>query len=270
MTSQYSFTHKNTTTTYTITGNGAAVVLLHGFAEDGNVWYQQVAFLQNHYKIIVPDLPGSGKSEMLTGDNVSIEDYADCVYALLQKENVEKCVMIGHSMGGYITLAFTKKYPQLLSAFGFVHSSAFADSEEKKATRKKGIETMKEYGAYAFIKNTTGNLFGAKYKQEHPEKVIALIEAGKQFTSEALQQYYTAMMSRPDTTDVLRSSEVPVLFIIGTQDVAAPMQDVLKQVHLPVQAYIKIIENVGHMGMWEATEIVNNTLLTFIDTTSNF
>src|SRR5438094_5666134 len=100
------FLWQNTEIFYKVTGEGHPVVLLHGFAEDSNVWNEQVGFLQQYCRLIIPDLPGSGKSGVLQKDNVTIGDYAIFVNALLQSENIDKCILLGHSMGGYITLAF--------------------------------------------------------------------------------------------------------------------------------------------------------------------
>lgn len=249
---------------YKVIGQGQPVVLLHGFAEDSNIWQEQVNFLQDHCQLILPDLPGSGKSVMMQKENITIEDYAECINALLDNEGIDKCILLGHSMGGYITLAFAEMFADKLQAFGFVHSSAFADSEEKKQVRKKGIRMMEEHGVYSFIKSTAPNLFSQHFKDVHPEKIAALIENGKNFTSQSLIQYYTAMMNRPDRTAVLKQSKVPVLFIIGTEDAAAPLEDLLKQIYLPAISYIHIINGVGHMGMWEKADEVNDYLLAFI------
>ena len=161
-------------------------------------------------------------------------------------------------------LSFAEKHPEFLLGFGFVHSTAYPDSEEKKGVRQRAIGTMQEYGSAAFVRSTTPNTFGVTYKKEHPEEVEALIEGGKRFTVEALLQYYTAMMNRPDRTSVLANSSVPVLFIIGLEDVAAPASDVLKQVSLPDVAHVHTLPGVGHMGMWEAADKVNEYLLKFI------
>lgn len=249
---------------YTVAGYGPPLVLLHGFAEDGTVWNEQLNFLKEHCMLIIPDLPGSGKSSLLRKQSVAIEDYAACISALLQAENIDRCIFLGHSMGGYVTLAFAELYADKLAGFGFVHSTAFADDEDKKNSRRKGIKLIDEYGAYAFIKNSTPNLFTNHYKHEHGDKVAGLVEQGKNFRKEALIQYYTAMMNRPNRTDVLQKSEVPVLFIAGSDDVAAPLDDLLKQVHLPKISFIHIIDGVGHMGMWEKPEQVNSFILEFL------
>lgn len=261
-----SFSYKESKIFYRIEGEGSVVVLIHGFAEDGRIWNRQVDVLKERFKLVIPDLPGSGKSELLNyKEEISVDDYADCIYALLQEETMDKCVLLGHSMGGYITLAFAEKFPYLLSGFGFVHSTAFADSQEKKLSRKRGIEMMEQYGVFPFVKNTTPNLFAAKFKAEHPEEIDELIKRGSDFTKQSLQQYYRAMMNRPDRTEVLRNAKVPVLFIIGTEDVAVPMPDVLQQTNLPETAYVKVIENVAHMSMWEATGELNKYLFHFVE-----
>jgi pimeloyl-ACP methyl ester carboxylesterase len=258
------FDYKNSNISYEVLGSGQPVVLLHGFGESGSIWNKQDEVLQKHCKLIIPDIPGSGNSAMLQAENVSMEDYADCINALLDEEKIETCIMLGHSMGGYITLAYAEEYANRLKAFGLVHSTAFADSEEKKATRKKGIELIQQYGGFSFLKNTTPNLFADAFKKEHPDEVSSLIEEGKSFRDEALIQYYAAMMNRPDKTEVLKQSKVPVLFIVGTEDVAAPLNDLLQQVHLPEQSHFHLIEGVGHMSMLEAPEQLNKYLLDFI------
>lgn len=257
----------NASIIYYSIGEGAPVVLLHGFGEDAEIWDKQVAALKDHCRLIVPHLPGSGESTF-SNDHIngadSIEYYADAVYALLQHEQLSNCIMLGHSMGGYITLAFAEKYGSMLKGFGLIHSTAFADTEDKKQNRLKGIAMMQEYGGYAFLKNTTPNLFATKFKAANADKVEELIEKGKTFTTKALQLYYTAMMDRTDRTQVLKDSEAPVLFVIGTEDVAAPMEDVLKQTHLSKTSFIHILEDTGHMGMWENAEKVNGAILEFI------
>lgn len=269
------FTYHGSKIHYQVYGNGHPVVLLHGFGEDSHIWDEQIPILQDHCQLIIPDLPGSGRSEILSresevgsleldGRSISIDDYADCMFHLLQFENLSKVYLLGHSMGGYITLAFAEKYPELLSGFGLVHSTAFADSTEKKENRDRGIQLIDQYGPHPFLKNTIPNLFGKQFKQDHPEKVEALIRAAEHFTGESLIQYLTAMKNRPDRTAVLLSNRLPVLFVIGTEDIAAPLEDLLQQINLPKFPHIHIMQNTGHMGMWENTLEMNSIMLDFI------
>jgi pimeloyl-ACP methyl ester carboxylesterase len=262
---QKNFEYKSSIIHYSIQGTGQPVVLLHGFGEDSSIWQVQANFLSDHFQIIAPDLPGSGNSSFLEKEGASIKDYATILFALLEEEKIGQCILLGHSMGGYITLAFAEMYPEKLMAFGLINSTAFADSEEKKASRVQGIKMIEGHGAFAFLKTAIPTLFSTGFKNEHADKVSALIEKGKQFSNEALVQYYTAMMNRPDTTSVLEKSEVPVLFIIGTEDNAAPLNDLLKQVHLPKNAQIHILDGVGHMSMIEVPEKLNKHLLEFLE-----
>lgn len=261
------FVYQNSKIYYTDIGCGNIVVLLHGFGEDASIWKQQAQFLSKKYRVIVPEIPGTGNSEMLDKTSVSINDYAICLFNLIEyidKKNEHSIILLGHSMGGYITLAFANLFPQKLKAFGLIHSTAFADDEAKKQVRIRGIEMMKEYGAYSFLKNTIPNLFASEFKEENSHQIEALIENSKTFKVAALEQYYTAMMNRLDATNVLKQSSVPILFLMGTDDVAAPLNDVLQQCHLPTQSHLSILQNVGHMGMLESIDTTNNIIDCFI------
>jgi pimeloyl-ACP methyl ester carboxylesterase len=247
---------------YRSTGSGDPVMLVHGFGEDGNVWDKQVEFLKSKYHLIVPDLPGSGKSEMI--NDMSMEGIAEVLHSIIHEENIDKCTVIGHSMGGYITLALVESYWNHVNAFGLFHSSAFPDTEEKKQTRKKGIEFIKQHGAFEFLKTSTPNLFSPNSKEQIPDSIDGFINSLKGFMPEALISYYEAMMNRPDRTSILENTENPVLFIAGEHDNAIPINDVLKQCHLPEKSYIHVLKKSGHMGMMEETEKANRILEEFL------
>ena len=244
-----SIPYKNKNIYYSLFGKGSPVVLVHGFGEDGNVWSELIKELQKNFLLIIPDLAGCYKSGMLDGD-VSIDDHADVLKTILDKENITTCVMIGHSMGGYITLAFAEKYPGSLKAFGLFHSSAFADDEEKKQTRRKAIAFIRSTGVYAFLRTSIPNLFAGK---QHLKEMEDLIEDGKKFSQEALIQYYHAMINRPDRTEILKTFEKPVLFIIGEKDTAVPMLASLQQCHFSAVSHVHIFDT-GHMGMIEESK----------------
>lgn len=264
--------YQSKTIFYRIESKGPTVLLVHGFGEDGNVWQNQVNYLKDKFRLIIPDLPGSGRSEMI--DDMSMEGLAEVLKALIIQEcrqvsppggDLEgACPIIGHSMGGYIALAFAEKYPQLLTGLGLVHSSAFADSEEKKATRRKGIDFIKQNGAFEFLKTAIPNLFSPRSKDEMPEKIDEFIQEQHNFLPEALVSYYEAMMQRPDRTNVLKNSSVPVLFIMGKYDNAIPIEDGMKQCHLPEKSYIHVLRASGHMGMMEEPETSNKALEEFL------
>ena len=253
---------------YRLEGEGKPVILLHGFGEDGNIWNPQVEKLKKENSLIIVDLPGSGQSEMLEGTR-TLNDYAEVVKAIVDKEIIkhekELFSLTGHSMGGYITLAFAEKYPELLNSFGLFHSSAFADDGQKIETRKKGIDFIKKNGAGSFLKISIPNLFSEKTKQEKPELIERLLNLANKTSSEALIQYYEAMILRPDRTSVLRSFTKPVLFIIGKNDPVIPLQASLQQSHLPAISSVHILQNSGHAGMWEEENLSSAYLSNFLN-----
>ena len=261
---------------YRVYGNGKPVVLVHGFAETGDVWKNQIAYLGSSFQLIVPDLPGSGQSDMV--EDMSMEGMAEIIKKIMDAESsqvsppgsggdLEGAALIGHSMGGYITLAFINKYPDYLSAFGLFHSSAFADSEEKKEIRKKGIEFIHQHGAFEFLKNSTPNLFSPLSRDEKPELIDGFIRSLSNFSDQSLVNYHEAMMQRPDRTELLKTIALPVLFVMGKYDNAVPLQDGLKQTHMPEKSYIHILHQSGHMGMLEEPDNSNHILKQFLSET---
>ncbi len=297
---------------YKIYGQGPTVVLLHGFGEDASVWDNQLEALKD-YQLIVPDLPGTGNSEMI--DDMTMEGMAEVVKSLtpnpspsemergtaatqshksLSKEKGElsksgpetsacaleslppaggdlggRFVLIGHSMGGYIALAFAEKYSHLLSGIGLFHSSPFADDDEKKETRKKGISFIKQHGGYEFLKTATPNLYSQITQTEKPYLIEQQIEAARNFSPATLVSYYEAMMQRPDRSNVLKQTKLPVLMIAGKFDKAVTMEASLKAFILPQLSYIHVLESSGHMGMIEEVNESNRIIKQYLHSLEN-
>jgi pimeloyl-ACP methyl ester carboxylesterase len=253
------------------------LVLLHGFAEDSSLWDRQKEYLNDKHRLIIPDLPGSGSLPLINNGNspfadnmafgsdvgITMETLAAAVKTRLDEENIDRCIMVGHSMGGYVTLAFAEMYPERLKAIGLFHSTAYADAEEKKAARRKGIEFIRKNGAAPFIRQSVPNLFSEQSRQEHPEWVSDLIQRYGNFDPQVLVGYYEAMIRRPDRTHVLNHFNGPVLFVIGEQDSAVPVASSLQQCHLPSIADIHILRGAGHMGMIEASDRAGRILDNF-------
>ncbi len=267
------FNSGSATIYYRSEGSGPPVVLLHGFAEDGAIWDSQVDYLREHCRLIIPDLPGSGRSSAASPSgtaaaphpcDTTMEALADSVVAMIDREGIGKCVLIGHSMGGYIALAFAEKYPSRLSALGLFHSTAYADSEEKVAARRKGMDFIRKNGSESFIRQSTPNLFGEHTRKNHPELISKLIDRYSGFSPDWLVSYYEAMIGRSDRTAVLRQFAGPVLFIIGQEDTLIPLEQSLQQCHLPAVSHIHLVENTGHEGMLESPARCNEILLSFL------
>jgi len=238
---------------YRVSGTGHPVMLLHGFGEDSNIWADQVVSLNDDFRVYVPDLPGTGlSSDALQAEKAwTMEKFAAAIREIALQEHLNTFTLIGHSMGGYITMAFAEAYPQMLNGFGLVNSSSFADNEEKIAARKKGIEFIQSNGAQKFLEQMIPNLYGDHYKSIHSEDITKHLEAVKNSSASSLVSYYTAMMMRPDRRDILRETQKPVLFIIGAEDKTVNLSDSMAQCHLPQESHVILLETSGHMGMRE-------------------
>ncbi len=258
---------------YRIIGQGQPVFLVHGYGEDSRIWNNQIETLSAICQLIVLDLPGSGQSVITTKGmaewlpKLSIDDLAECIHEIVHAEDVAPAVVLGHSMGGYIALSFARHYPNHLKALGLVHSTAYADSEEKKSVRLKSMEFIRENGGYALFKTTMVNLFGEAFRSSNPASIQELVEATKAFDPQVLIAYTRAMMLRTNQSDLLSYMRQPVLFIAGPEDIAAPLTDLEKQANMTNKSYLKIMEGVGHMGMLEAPSEMNRHLSAFIQAT---
>lgn len=243
------------------------MVLIHGFAEDGSVWDMQVEKLLPEFQVLVVDLPGTGKSEMngkgTERDHIGIDVMAEAIKEVIKAEGIESCTMIGHSMGGYIALAFAEKYSNMLNSLGMFHSSAYADNKEKRDARLKAIEHIRDYGTESFLKTSIPNLFGEKFKKENSARIDQFIQKYSSFDPKVLTGYYYAMINRPERIGVLEEFPHPILFIIGDEDTAIPPDVSLKQCYLPKQSHVHILPGIGHMGMIEDPFTTSTLLLDY-------
>jgi pimeloyl-ACP methyl ester carboxylesterase len=220
------------------------LVLLHGHGVDDSIWDSVDALLNEYYTVVRPNIS-------LFTFCKTVEEYADELHRFLTNAVIEKCTLIGHSMGGYIALAFAEKYPEMLEGFGLFHSTAYADDESKKHQRNQTIDMLRNYGTEMFVKNTAGNLYGDRFKELYPEKLKEHISRFEKIPTEALITGINAMRDRKDRTAVLASMPFPVLFIIGMQDKLIPFESCISLSDYPKQSYPFILAEAGHMGMVE-------------------
>jgi pimeloyl-ACP methyl ester carboxylesterase len=233
-------------------GKGKTIVFLHGFTETSKIWDSFRDQLSKSYRVIAIDLAGHGKSECL--DSVhSMELQADIVYEVLTQRKVKNCLMIGHSMGGYVALAFASKYPDMLKGLGLFHSHSFPDTPEGRKNRNRVIKVV-EQDKFGYVANFIPSLFPVGSRRKFGKEIRALIKIAKEIPKEGIIAALEGMKIRKNQSAVLKSIKVPVLFIIGLKDSKAPIEQLWNMVSLPQQSECLILRNVGHMGYIEAPD----------------
>ncbi len=234
---------------YRVEGEGETVVFLHGFMEDVSMWDAFVKSISLNYQVITIDIPGHGKSDNI--DIVhSMELMADIVKEVLFKENETKCVLIGHSLGGYITLAFAEKYPNMLKGFGLFHSHTLADTPEAKINRERTIALVRKE-KMGFINQFIPSLFAKENRVLLKAKIDHQIALANKMQSEGIIAALAGMKDRPLRIDVVAESKVPVLFILGKQDERIPFEKAMAQAATSSMVQINILANSGHMAWLE-------------------
>ncbi|MBI2270652.1 MAG: alpha/beta hydrolase [Bacteroidetes bacterium] len=237
---------------YTDKGKGRTIVLLHGFMESLEIWNDFSKELSKSFRVVCIDLPGFGETPCI-GYVHTMEMMAKCVKSVMDKERLRRYVVIGHSMGGYVTMAFAELFPDNLKGLGLFHSSALADTPEKKESRDKAITVVKN-NARQYIKIFFEPLFAPQNAEAHKNDIKILQERASHFPKLAIVNALEGMKDRVKRDWILEMAKYPVLFIIGKHDVAIPYESVLKQTELVKDADVLFLENVGHMGFLEAKE----------------
>ena len=246
--------------TYFDEGKGKQTILLiHGFGEDHGIWKNQIAFLSTHYRVIAPNLPGVHCKPLALHHSQApnIRMYVEVLHELMHHLNIEQYYIIGHSMGGYIGLSFADYYVNHVQGLLLFHSTTYEDNEAKKTSRMKVAEFIQEWGVSKYLETATPNLFGDAFKKSNPATIQNVIDSGTDISQDAMIQYVFAMRNRKAMTHLLQQNTIPVWMIAGEADLAVPIQDSLEQIKLLPSSNSLVLENVGHMGMLEATDQVN-------------
>jgi pimeloyl-ACP methyl ester carboxylesterase len=255
---------KSTTIAYQKIGEGQPVVLIHGFGEDATIWDSLINHIKNNFLCINIHLPGCGSSAINLGVSGSIVLLAEMVGAIFDREQIVKATILGHSMGGYIALAFAKKNEHRLNGMGLLHSTVFEDDETKKIARQKNIDFIAQHGAELFLQQTIPNLFAPNFVNMHRNVVEAQIAKTSYISSDTLMAYTYAMQNRESSRDFIEKTDLPILYVVGKQDNAVPFESSIQQYHLPKISYIHVLNEVGHMGMIEAEAKFNQLVKNYL------
>jgi len=228
-------------------GKGTPLVLLHGYPLDHHLWDDVVPLLEDTFDVIVPDLRGFGEST-IADSSPTVEDYASDIAGLLDYLGIQKTAIVGHSMGGYVALAFARHYPDRLTGLGLVSSKVLADPPDRKEGRHKSAKDVSENGIDSVVATMT-----PKFTAD--EKLQAFARSSmEQPQPAAYIGALNAMAERPDSTPLLASLEVPMVVVHGTSDALIPVDRAREVKAALPQAHLVEIAGVGHMPMMEATE----------------
>jgi pimeloyl-ACP methyl ester carboxylesterase len=248
---------------YTEQGQGLPVVLLHGYPFSGVIWQTQQQNLSDHYRVIAPDLRGHGQSPAPEGV-YEMETSARDVLALLDSLGVEKAAIMGHSMGGYVTLALWRLVPERFVALGLIDSQAMPDSDDTRASRYKTAEKVYVDGSKVVADAMTLRLFAPNTPEDEPavEQVRTLILNTR---PSGIIGTLKGMAARPDSTDLLPQINVPVLVLTGDKDQIITPQKAEKMATAIPSATLATIENAGHMPMLEQPQATTMAIRNFLD-----
>jgi pimeloyl-ACP methyl ester carboxylesterase len=249
---------------YTDKGTGPVVILLHGFCESKDIWISFAEQLASSHRVICPDLPGFGES-LLDQDDISIEWFAEQLHVLLMQLNVHSFTFIGHSLGGYVGLAYAEMYTSYLTGLCLFHSTAYADSEERKENRNKTIAFIEKYGADIFTQSFIEPLFLLKNRERLKNDIAELKRIAKQSSQKGIIATTKAMRDRTNRTQVLTYTTIPILLIGGKNDATIPISSLEKLTQLSPLIDLASIDECGHMGMFEQKEKTFAVLKGFLE-----
>jgi pimeloyl-ACP methyl ester carboxylesterase len=238
---------------YNDQGRGDVIVLLHGYLETSEVWNYFAKKLSEKFRIILVDLPGHGKSDNY-GEVFTMEFMATLIKNLLESLNIKKNFLIGHSLGGYITLAFAEHYPDMLSGYCLFHSQPFADSPETLEKRKREINLVNEGNKDLMIPDNISRMFAEFNLQKLSDAFQKSKEVALSIKGEGITGVLKGMMARPSRLSVMESGKVPCLWILGSMDNYINCEQIQAKVKLPSNSRVVILRNSGHLGFIEEEE----------------
>ncbi len=247
---------------YKVTGKGFPLVFIHGFCEDGRMW-DDFAKKFSDYQVIALDLPGFGKTDLVP--DLTISKMADTVKLVLEKCRVSECCIVGHSMGGYVLMDFVSRFSKDYGIQGVVmfHSHPFADSKDRKSKRAQVTNYIDAHGVAIFVHQFLPSLFSGFFNSNR-FTVQKLTFRASQYTKESLMASLNAMRNRKDHSKTMENINCPVLFINGLQDEIIPLDKMIEQTALPNIADIRNMEDVGHVGMFEAPNRTSRYIRDFL------
>lgn len=255
----YQLLYKNTKISYSDTGKGNAIVLIHGFLENQTMWQDLAPELCQKYRVITLDLLGHGESDCL-GYVHSMEENADVVQAVLSKLRIRKAVFVGHSMGGYVALAFAELYPEKIRGLVLLNSTSKADSEERKDNRNRAIKAVKK-DYTTFVRLSITNLFSEENREILTDEIEKVKIEALKTPIQGIVASLEGMKNRKDREVLLHLSPYPKMLILGEKDPVLIYETALEQIKNTAVKFVTFPD--GHMSHIENREELKDVLLGF-------
>ncbi len=253
---------KNAEIKFTDTGKGRVVVLLHGFLGAAAIWEQTAIYLSKWYRVISINLPGHGGSACI-GYVHTMELNAKTVKAVMDYLRLKKYAIIGHSMGGYAALAFADMYPDNLKGLCLYHSSAYADSEEKKKDRTRSVRLVKA-NHKIYTSEVIKNLFAEKNKKYLKAEISFAQKIAGKVSKQAVIASLEGMKDRTNRDLILGLVQYPVMMVIGELDKTLAPEQLFEQAKMLNHPHILYLEHDAHMGFLESPIASNAALRKFL------
>lgn len=253
--------YKNTTISYTDSGAGSAIVLLHGFLENKKMWQEYVPLFSEKHRVVTIDLLGHGKSDSL-GYVHSMEENATVVHEVLKHLKIEKATILGHSMGGYVGLAFAELFPKSIQKLVLLNSTSREDSAEKKLNRTRAIKAVKQ-NYVGFVSLAIANLFSENNRARLADKIENVKTEALKTPLQGIVASLEGMKIRKDREELLRQNLFPVLLILGKKDPVLNYEDSISQIEDTTAELVSFED--GHMSHIENKEELKTILLDFFE-----
>lgn len=251
--------YKNTKISFTDSGKGTAIVLLHGFLENSTMWDYFIADFSKKYRIITIDLLGHGNTEPL-GYVHSMEDNADVVHAVLSELKIRKAVLVGHSMGGYVALAFAELYADNVKGMVLLNSTSRADSDKRKTNRDRAIKAVKQ-NYTNFVRLSIANLFSENNRERLASEIESVKIEALKTPLQGIVASLEGMKIRKDREVILHFAQYPILLVLGKNDPVLNYEESIEQIENTEVKPLTFPD--GHMSHIENREELNKNLLAF-------
>ncbi|HKS76000.1 MAG TPA: alpha/beta fold hydrolase [Terriglobales bacterium] len=249
---------------YEVQGDGPAVVVLHAFPADHELWLPAAQILTSRYRVILPDLRAHGASEAGEGP-VTMEKHAADLIRILDDAEVGRAAFAGVSIGGYILFEFWRRYQGRVASLALIDTKAQPDTDQARANRLKTATEVLETGVEPFVDSMIPKLLGETTRRTRPDLVDAARKQMLKMSPQDISLVQRGMAERADSVPTLKTINVPTLVAVGDEDIVTTTADAeLMRQNIP-SAQMKTIPRAGHFAVWEQPEDAGRILRQFLD-----